>query len=76
MYPLLIVYFKTSECEGFFDADEFDVDSKNGDASEKKTEETVDTTFEDKENGNTVVEDRIPKKPSFRIVSYRSLVFK
>ncbi|EFP12742.1 hypothetical protein CRE_29826 [Caenorhabditis remanei] len=57
----------TSDCDEFFDADEFDVDSKNGDASEKKTEETVDTTFEDKENGNTVVEDRIPKKPSFRI---------
>lgn len=52
----------TSDCDEFFDADEFDVDSKNGDTVEKRQEEV-----EDKKNGNIVVPEEEKKKTSFRI---------
>uniref|UniRef100_A0A1I7T8R6 Ceramide transfer protein n=1 Tax=Caenorhabditis tropicalis TaxID=1561998 RepID=A0A1I7T8R6_9PELO len=55
----------TSDCDEFFDADEFEVESKNGDMKEKNSEKE-DTVIEDKANGNDVIEEEI-KKPSFRI---------
>lgn len=55
----------TSDCDEFFDADEFDVESKNGDTTDEKLEEEK-TSTEDKENGNITVAEEV-KKPSFRI---------
>ncbi|CAL2029224.1 hypothetical protein CAEBREN_04202 [Caenorhabditis brenneri] len=53
----------TSDCDEFFDADEFDVESKNGDMKENKTEK--ENVLEDKENGNhPMVEEH--KRPTFR----------
>lgn len=61
---ICIFLIQTSDCDEFFDADEFDVDSKNGDTVEKRQEEV-----EDKKNGNIVVPEEEKKKTSFRIVS-------
>lgn len=47
----------TSDCDEFFDADEFDDETKKGEGN---------TTLEDEENGNKTVAEEI-KKPSYRI---------
>ncbi|CAP23325.2 Protein CBG02248 [Caenorhabditis briggsae] len=56
----------TSDCDEFFDADEFDVDSKNGDATLSKNR--IEASSEDEENGNIVIEkEEENKKPNFRV---------
>lgn len=55
----------TSDCDEFFDADEFEVESKNDEASESRNE-VVSTTLEDQENGNATVAEET-KKISFRV---------